>query len=176
MNQINRVPAVLNDYAIYLDNNRLVGTGEITLPNIGAITAEITGAGIGGTLELPVIGHTESMTMQIAWRTIETDAYRLLAPQVHDIVCRASQQVFDGAGGKMENERITLFARCMPKQFEQGKFKPGETIDSNTEMEVLRIRMVNGMIELCDIDKLNGIYKIMGTDYSKQIRDNLGVN
>jgi P2 family phage contractile tail tube protein len=175
MNQKNRVPAVLNDYAVYLGNNRLVGTGEITLPNISPITAEVSGAGIGGTLELPVVGHYESMTIQISWRTMETDAFRLMAPIAQDIVLRASQQVYDGAGGTMDSERIVVFARVTPKPNDLGRFNPGEGMDGTTELEVLRLRIIKGVIELCDIDKLNGICRILGYDYSRQIREDLGI-
>ncbi|MHB0998213.1 MAG: phage major tail tube protein [Armatimonadota bacterium] len=175
MNQKNRVPVVLNDYAIYLGNSRLIGTGEVTLPALSAITSEVSGAGIGGTVEMPVLGKFESMTVGINFRTVETAAADLMKPIAQDLVIRASQQVYDGVGGSISTEGLVVYCKCINKNHELGSFNPGNPVDGSIEMEVLRIRIVKAGEELVEIDKLNGIYKVRGVDYSAGIRADLGI-
>lgn len=174
-NEINRIPTVLIDYAVYLGNSRLIGTGEVTLPSIAAQTTEVSGAGIGGNLEIPVLGHFDSMVVGIAFRTQEIDAAELMRPVSHDLVFRASQQVYDGAGGNIKTEPVVVYARCMPKSQDLGKLKAGEAIDGKVELEVSRLRVVKDGRELMEIDKLNGIYRVLGTDYSASVRSDLGL-
>lgn len=172
---INRIPTVLIDHAVYLGNSRMIGAGEVTLPSISAITTEVEGAGIGGKLEVPVLGHFDSFQVSIAFRTVELDAAELMRPIAHDLVFRGSQQMYDGAGGNITTEAISVFVKTMPKSIDIGKLKAGESMDSKVEFEVSRIRMVKAGLELYEIDKLNGIYRVLGTDYSASIRADLGI-
>jgi hypothetical protein len=174
-NELNRVPTTLIDYAAYLGNSRLMGTGEVTLPSISAITSDVSGAGIGGKVEMPVMGHFDSMTLGISFRTVELAAAELMIPEAKDIVLRASQQIYDGAGGSIKSEGVVVYARVMPKSNELGALKPGDPIDGKVELEVLRIRVVKAGVELYEIDKLNGIYKVLGFDYTASVRADLGV-
>lgn len=174
-NEINRIPTVLVDHAIYLGNSRLIGTGEITLPSISPQTAAVEGAGIGGSLEVPVLGHFDSMSLEIAFRTVELDAAELMKPVAHDLVIRGSQQSYDGAGGTLKTEPVVVYVRGMLKGNDQGKFKAGESVDGKVELEVLRIKMVKAGRELYEIDKLNGIYTVLGTDYTASVRSDLGI-
>lgn len=172
---INKIPSVLVDYAIYEDNTRLIGTGDITLPNIQSTTTEITGAGIGGAIEIPVKGKYQSMTIQIAFRTIESWASNLMTPETHNLTLRGAQQVYDGAGGRINTEPVTVFLSAFPKNLDLGKFTPGESTGTTAEMEVLRIKIVQNSRELLEIDKLNSILRIGGRDYSSSVRADLGV-
>lgn len=174
-NEKNRVPATLIDYAVYRGNSRLIGTGDITLPSIKSQTSEISGAGIGGAVELPVLGHFDSMTVQITFRTMETSAAELMVPAAQDLVFRASQQIYDGAGGQLNTEGIVVYCRAIAKGNELGSLKPGEAMDGNVELEVLRLRVVKGGVEQYEIDKLNGIYRVLGVDYSAGVRADLGI-
>ena len=173
---LNKIPATLIDYAVYLGGNRLIGVGEVTLPSITAQTADVQGAGISGKVEMPVIGHFDAMTLKINFRTIETDAARLMAPGAHDLTLRAAQQVYEGALGSMKVEPLTIQARCVTKANELGKLMGGESPDGSVELEVLRLRVVKGGIELLEIDKLNNIFRVMGVDYSATVRAALGID
>jgi len=174
-NELNRIPAVLVDYAVYLGNSRLIGTGEVTLPSINAVTADLEGAGIGGKVELPVLGKFDSMTTSIAFRTLELAMSELMTPVAKDITVRASQQVYDGAGGNLSTEGLVVQMRVMPKATDHGSMKSGEAMDGKVELEVLRLRVSVGGRELYEIDKLNCIYRVNGVDYSASIRADLGI-
>ena len=50
---------------------KLVGiTDTVNLPDFKTITASVSGAGIPGSIDMPVIGQFESMSMDIPFRTI----------------------------------------------------------------------------------------------------------
>lgn len=173
-NEINRIPTVVNNYAVYLGNSRLMGVGEVTLPSMSPVTAEQDIPG-GGKVELPVLGQYESMKLGLSFRTVERACAHLMRPIAMDIVCRSSQQVYDGAGGMISTEAVVIYARVMGGGPELGTLKVGEGMDGKIELEVLRIRAVKGGEELYEIDKMNGICRILGVDYSAQIRADLGL-
>lgn len=174
-NEINRIPSVLIDYAVYLENSRLIGTGEITLPTLTAQTSEVSGAGIGGTLEIPVLAHFDSMTLGINFRTVEMDAALLMQPIAHKLLFRAAQQAFDGAGGQLFSESVLVYVTGVTKSHELGTLKVGEPVDAKVELEVTRIRIVKEGNELLEVDKLNGIYRVLGVDFGYEVRAELGI-
>ena len=48
------IPTKLTDYNIYNEGEQLIGTnGEVTMPDLEAVTSEISGAGIAGTMGGP---------------------------------------------------------------------------------------------------------------------------
>lgn len=48
--------SVIN-FAVYEDGVEYVGMAGVTLPNLSAIVQTLSGAGIAGNVEVPVLGH-----------------------------------------------------------------------------------------------------------------------
>lgn len=173
-NPLGRIPATLIDYNVYRNNNRLVGVGEVTLPTLTAQTADVQGAGIAGKVELPVLGHFDSMTVKINFRTVEQDATSLLAPVVHDLTFRAAQQTYNGSAGALGVESLIVQIRGMAKVVELGKLMGGESPDGSVEIEATYLMVKKGGKKLVEIDKLNGIFRVNGLDYSSVTRAIIG--
>ena len=53
----NKIPERLIGFRVYNDNNDLLGIATVTLPMIEAMTDTVSGAGIAGEVESPVLGH-----------------------------------------------------------------------------------------------------------------------
>ena len=61
-----KIPQVINRFNLYRNGTKLIGTsGEVELPEVTNLTDTIEGAGTGGNLEIPVIGLTDTMDIQI---------------------------------------------------------------------------------------------------------------
>ena len=60
--------AVIN-FACYEDAKDFLGLASVTLPDVDFIIATISGAGIAGNVEAPIIGHMNAMTTQIRCTT-----------------------------------------------------------------------------------------------------------
>lgn len=103
------------------------------------------------------------------------NAVTLLAPKTHQLDVRASVQKFDAGNGEFGTDAVKLVARTVPKKFGVGKTEPGKKMDSETELEVNYLKLSQGGKELVEIDKLNFICTIAGTDYLAQVRGDLGM-
>lgn len=67
-------PEVINNFNVYDGGDRLQGvSAEVTLPNMQAITAEITGAGVLGSYNTAVVGMYQSITQEIPFRIINRE-------------------------------------------------------------------------------------------------------
>ena len=86
--------AVIN-FACYEDAKDFLGLASVTLPDVDFIVATVSGAGIAGNVEAPIIGHMNAMTAQLKFRTFSAESLKLLEPREHNIDLRAPQQVYD---------------------------------------------------------------------------------
>ena len=48
--------SVIN-FAVYEDGTEYVGMASVTMPNLTSIVQTLSGAGIAGNVEVPVLGH-----------------------------------------------------------------------------------------------------------------------
>ena len=60
----------LTGYEVYHEGTRLLGMADVELPELKYKTNTISGPGIMGDLELPGLGHTESLELTLNWRRI----------------------------------------------------------------------------------------------------------
>src|SRR5690554_6221578 len=97
---VNPLPEKVVNFNVYSEGEKLVGvTGEVTLPNLEAMTETINGAGIAGEIESPTPGHFGSIIIEIPFRIIYDKSFRLMVPEGQTITLRAAQQSYDVAGG-----------------------------------------------------------------------------
>lgn len=139
------------------------------LPSIEKPTSEIKGAGILGSIDMPITGQVSSMVFSISSRSINGDATELAKPGVQKIELRFIRDVMQ-ADGSMIPASSKVFISGVNKKFDPGKIENGATMDGSIEFEVLRYRQVIDGKETLLIDKLNNIYKINGVDYMEKIR------
>jgi len=105
--------AVIN-FACYEDAKDFLGLASVTLPDVDFIVATVSGAGIAGNVEAPIIGHMNAMTAQLKFRTFSAESLKLLEPREHNIDLRAPQQVYDPIAGVYKTPSSTsscLFRR-----------------------------------------------------------------
>ncbi len=171
----NQIPERLINFRVYRDGNDLLGTANVTLPSIEAMTDTVSGAGIAGEVETPVLGHFSSITVTIQFRTIDSDLTSLGAQQAHALDIRGSQQVYDASLGTYKTVPVKVAIRGVPKTLNLGSFEPGSTTDSEVEMEVNYLKIdVSGKTKI-EIDKMNYICRIGDVDYLESVRSDLGL-
>lgn len=132
----NNVPERLVAFRVYSEGNDCLGTATVTLPNVEPMTDTVSGAGIAGEIDTPIMGHFGSMTVSLQWRTIEPNAVKLAAFKAHNLDIRGSQQVYDAANGVYKTVPVRLALKALPKSVNLGSFETGSTTDSETELEV----------------------------------------
>ena len=172
---INVVRDKLVSFEVFKGGNRKLGMADVTLPNIKPKTSTLSGAGIGGEIEMPTPGQTESMELEINWRTINEDLTELAAMEAQDLELRGANEQFDAGTGKLVTQAIKINVRGLPKGADLGAFKPADHTDSKTTLEILYLKVTIDGTRKIEIDKLNYIHFINGVDYLDGVRKALGL-
>lgn len=169
------IPEKLINYSVYLNGAQYLGTADVTLPDITAMSETLSGAGIAGEIDSPTLGHYASMTVSLNWRTLTRESVALNAPESHQIDFRLSQQTTNTASStaKAVGARVTI--RALPKGGALGTLTPGSTTGTSNELEVTYIKVVTGGVTIVEIDKFNFKAVINGKDYLADVRSQLGM-
>lgn len=176
-NGSNPISERLISFRVYDDENKdLLGVATVDLPSIEFMSDTVSGAGVSGEVESPVLGHTGSITTTLTWRSIEKEAVKLCQQKAHAITVRGSQQVYDSSNGTYNTVAIRCSMRVVPKTVSLGSFEPGATTDTEQEFEVLYLKLFIADKEVCEIDKYNFICKFGGEDALASVRKDLGLN
>lgn len=172
---VNVVRDKLTNFEVFAGGDRKLGMADVTLPSIEYKTATLSGAGIGGEIEMPTPGQTSSMELEINWRTLNDDNAKLLAMKAHDLELRGANENYDAGTGEIITEAVKINVRGLPKKGDLGSFKPADHTDTKTTLELTYFKMsVNGK-RMVEIDKLNYIHYVDGTDYMASVRKALGL-
>ena len=91
----NVIPEKSINFAVYLEGRDLLGVAEGTILALEALTREVKGSGIAGTVESIVLGHFASTTLSLTWRTVTDDFMKLYAHRTFNLELRASLQRYD---------------------------------------------------------------------------------
>lgn len=172
----NQVPERLINFRVYNDSNDLLGIATVDLPEIEAMTETVSGAGIAGEVESPILGHYGSMTTTFTWRTIEKPAIELCRQKAHKVEVRGAQQVYDAANGEYMPTGFRVSMRIVPKNVSLGTLEPGATTDTEQEFEVLYLKVVMDGKTMVEIDKYNYKAQFGDADDLAGVRSALGLN
>ncbi len=170
-----RIPDKLTDFRVYDDAQDLLGVADVTLPSFEADTDEIKGAGLAGSIETPALGQFKSMQVGLSFRTPTTSSFKLLAPKSHKLSLYGSLQHFDGGTGTIAEIPCKIYVQGLPKKKEMGKFDSGKKTETKIEFELTYIKITLDGADKVELDKLNYIYVVDGTDYLADVRANLGL-
>lgn len=175
MPDVNSIPEKLINFNVYDDGNKLVGiTNEVTLPTLEPITETISGAGIAGEVDSPTLGHFGSMTIDIPFRTVTDQSFKLFKPEAQLITLRGSQQAYDTAAGNVNKIPVKVVLRTQPKSMDLGTFTVGGPTNTTNTLEVLYIKITVDGVDVLEVDKYNFIYKVNGVDYLAEVKDQIG--
>lgn len=170
----NTVPERLVAFRVYNEANDLLGIATVTMPEITFMSDEVSGAGIAGQVDSPVLGHLQAMQTTLSWRTIEKAAAVLMEQKAHHLEFRGALQDYNASDGTIETRAVRLVMRAMPKKFGLGNLEPGSSTDSESEFEVVYLKLFIEDREVLEIDKYNYIYKVNGKDLLAPVRKALG--
>jgi uncharacterized protein len=169
---MNPIPEKVANYNAYDDTEKLVGlTGEVTLPNLEAMTETISGAGILGEYESINPGHFSSMTIELAFRTLFQKSFSLMNYQGRSLVLRAAQQSYDVSAGQVSHRGLKITIRGTPKGLNLGTLAVGAATESTNVLEVVYIKVEENGRVMLELDKANSICIIDGVDVLKNVNN-----
>lgn len=115
------------------------------------------------------------MTTSIKWRTLTKDGLKLFVSGGHQVEFRGSQQIYDAGSGKYKTVPIRASMNLNPKKIDLGSLQVAKSTDTENEFEVLYLKLFIDGEEVAEIDKLNFICNINGSDILASVRDDLGL-
>lgn len=167
------IPEIINNFKVYNgDGDELIGvTGEMSLADLNNITAEISGAGIAGKYNTPVIGQYDSIPQEVPFRIMYKDMATIMNPmKVARLNVRGAIQLTDTSTGvsKFCGFRYVVGGRCVGTK--PGSVQPANPMSSSVTVEATYVLVEIDGEKVVEIDKLNNICKIDGTDLLEEVR------
>lgn len=168
------VPERLVNFRCYLGGILELGTTDVELPSFDAMTETISGAGIAGEYDSPVLGHFKQQLLKMKWRTITREGLSLLTPIRHMFDLRGSIQVQDPMFGSFITQSLRVECTGQIKMHGLGKLEPGKVMGVETDVEVAVIRIALDGVPIIELDKFNMIFRVNGIDFLQKVRADLG--
>ena len=165
--------SVIN-FAVYEDSVEYVGMAGVTLPNLAAIVQTLSGAGIAGNVEVPVLGHYDVMCLTLNFRTTTEHSVRLSEPRRHNIDLRMAQQIEDTVAGEVKVQSIKHVLVVVPKTDTGGTVAPAAPTNGSGEYSVRYWATYIDGAKVREIDPLNFICEVNGVDYLADVRKAIG--
>lgn len=162
------------NFAVYEDGKECLGIAQATLPNLNALSQTISGAGISGNIDVPIIGQYEAMTLGLSFRNLTAGSASLIEPRQHKIDLRGAVQNTDPVKGILTVDSIKHVFKVMPKTMNGGTVAPATMGNPSGEYSVFYwAEYINGK-KVLEIDPINNICTINGKDYMSDVRKALG--
>ena len=170
------IPEKLVNYNLFVDGSRSIAAlVDVDLPDIQFMSENISGAGIAGEIESITPGHTSALTLSLNIRSLSSEDFEMLAPKSYTLELKAGLQSNNVSGGKVEYKSLSVVVKGFPKGLSLGKASVGKATDSKREFTVEYIKIEHDGKEVLEIDKLNMICKINGTDLLADLRSAMGI-
>lgn len=168
-----KLPGVINNCIIRKNGDVIVGAGSATLPEINKKIETLTGAGLGGDIEIPIEGQFEAMTANIKFTNI-CNGMILEDGKVMEINIKAALQEADTETHETgEIKTLSASMKGRVKSLKPGEVAPGTKAEAEIEMTVTYYKLEIDGKELYEIDKLNNIGRINGNDLAQAVRSAL---
>ena len=151
------IPDKVIAYNIYTNGVKLGVTGKVDTPEFKMKTSTMSGAGVGGEIEVPT-EHEIPLTL------LGEDLAELLQQGMDvQLIYRGATQCALKSGG-FATKQLRIVEGGIVKGFKGGSLEAGSQMEASVTLETVRYKMENAGEELIAIDKLNNIYRVKGKD------------
>lgn len=159
---------------VYMDGASFLGRAEeINLPQIKQTMSEHKGLGMVGRGDF--FSGIDKMECKIKWASLYPEVMKKAANpfQAVALQARASLESYTGQGRTAEVPVVVYISGTF-KEFPLGNFKQHENAEFETNMSVFYAKLVVDGEEIFEIDVLENIYKVDGTDILATYKQNIG--
>ncbi len=164
-----------NNLKVYDDAVDLLGIANVTLPDVSFKMVTLSGAGMAGDQEVPLVGMLNSMTLGMKFTSVTDDSVRLMAPKKHQIDLRVSEQGWETEQAEVLFGADKFSLIILPKLTRHGQIAPFTAADVSGEYAVLYYAGYRDGVQLWEIDKMNPKFVVQGVDYLAPVRQALGM-
>jgi len=163
----------INRFNAYLDvvdeAHKIAVTAEITLPVFENTSETLNLSGMAGEVDSPSPGQFKSTQIEIPFTNISKEALKLAADDGKAIILKAAQENINTSTLARSLTGRTITIKGFTKEINYGKLLKGGFTNPSIKKEVVYYKDQLGKDVLTEVDKLNGISKINGTDLASGI-------
>ena len=120
---------------------------------------------------MPTYGQLGSLVIEIAHNGLSKETIDLFKLQTQHLECRWASQVLDSSTGGTEIIGKKVIFKGIPKKLGIGSIEPNKAEEASSSFEVTYFKYIIGNDVVIEVDKLNDVFKVNGTDYSEGIRN-----
>lgn len=157
------IRGAVNANTTYCDGALVARNVTITLPEVTHVLATVQTA--LGEMEVPLYGLIESMEATIQKIGVDMGLAKLCALKNKTLEFRWAQQVTK-TNGEIAMEGCKAFLKFIPKAVPGIEVNPGDSVELEVPGSVSRYQLFCNGAEMLLVDKLAGICRINGVDYS----------
>lgn len=137
----------------------------MTLPEITPQTADVEAMGV---MSLPIWQRLEDMETSINKIGIDLGFRNMIGGDKLPIEARFVQQTVT-PNGTTKNVGCKAFLSCIPKSIPGLEITPGEALENEITFATTRYQLFADGVEMFLIDRIAGICRINGVDYTKNM-------
>lgn len=170
------IPEKIINYKCYIDGEMSpTALVDVELPDLQYMSETISGAGIAGEIDSPTLGHFQNMEIGLNFRTLINKNFSNFTQKMYSLEFRAATQSTDITEGKIRTGKLKISARVSPKNLALGKLEVGKPSGSNQKYSCYYLKVDVDEETVLEIDKVNMIFNVNGTDIMAEVREALGI-
>lgn len=169
------IPAALNDVEIFINgDNKLMGIGEIELPNLETATVSLNQIGMVSEYDAALTGHYKKLEAKIKMECIDETLLNFNNEGELMVECKGVIQKMNKITHAPSYIGIDATFKGMVKKFDGSKLKPGNKLEASFDMSLSYYKLVIDGKEIAHLDVFNRISNVNGETNSR-IRRLLGL-
>jgi P2 family phage contractile tail tube protein len=168
-------PSVVKNYKVYnAAGGQFVGLADIVLPKLTFEKNDLKGAGLAGSMNLPVEGNVTPMTTTLTFHTQTLQSLALFNGSTAQIRCLSSLQVFDTSKGQFSELPEEVLMTVCSDESDLGKRDASTKAMTILTFSVIYLALFFNSQKFWEIDPFSNICIISGVDLNSQTRSNIG--
>src|SRR5215831_16557784 len=173
------IPNHVTNFSVFKNGRRLIGSANITLPNLQNLSDALKGSGIFGEIDMPVQAHFQAISVTFNWITITDHAVFATIQDGAQLDVWAALQSHNSSDGRIIHEGWRFIMVTAPKSFNLGKLEIGTKGEAVSEYEVIGIRCLHDDQPMFELNKENGVCRwsngVTLVDTGQRIRQLIGL-
>jgi len=165
------LPKILKNFNLFVDGVGYAGrVDELTLPKLTIKTEEYQGAGMSAPIEIDM--GMEKIEMDMTFSEYDSNLFKLFGLTNGSEVAFTIRGAMQGTG---EAESVVINARGYFKEMDCDTWKPAEKATLKCSVACNYYKLTIDRIELIEIDPINMIRNVNGSDQLSAMREILQI-
>lgn len=168
-----RYPAVIKNFNAYA-TDKLIGLADITLPKITFEKDTLKGAGIAGSLNLPVIGNVQAMECVLNFHTPTDQSLSLFIGNAQQLRCLSSVEFIDTSSGTYDEDPEEVIMTAFSSEYDSNKRDPSTKGVVAVRFDITYLAIYFAGKLYYQIDPFGNVCNLNGVDANSLTRANIG--